>query len=609
MKRFIVAATAIAVIVIGAGVFLPAALWRPDVETALADQVKGFANAPLKVRGEAHLALFPYPHIVATNAVYTGYRGFDYEFASETPILTVKELKGRLRLLPLLIGRVQVYHFSLFEPVVTVVRYSSGGGNWPVFSREAFDAISTAAPDVGVVEFIDGRMVIDDRAEGGSATVNAVNGTLRWPNVNRAVAFDGFAEIRGEAIALDVNLGALTPLFFGLSTDARVEIEADAFSGELDGDLRIAPVLAFNGDSEVKIADPKAFAGWAGFEMPVRMAPFSINGEVLARRGFLDVRDADIDVGGQEAEGAFLLANRSGRAVFEGSIAFDEWSLDRFVSHPARPLSQSVVLDEAAGPNEVTKPSVEAVVRGLAAAGIDLDVRLSVQRALVGTIPFENVAGTLVGSDGRIDIGIANAELDGGLIGGSIVIAEPEGEAVTGPNTFVSLNVRGLPLQPLLSQQVGMDWIAGEANGSIELKGHSSNRSTAVFTGSGEWRIADGRLNIPESAVAAAASPDGAVALSAFRAFIAEQPFETIDVAFDVNGSEVAINTLTLTYPSASLTGEGVAWLDQPALDIVLESAPRGRSRAETIINRSVKLPGLRFAGPIGSVEVEPTTQ
>ena len=606
MKRLIVAAAAMAAIVIGAGVFLPAALWRPDVETALADQVTGFANAPLKVQGEARLALFPYPHVVATNAVYTGHRGFDREFASEIPILTVKELKGRLELFPLLIGRVKVYHFSLHEPVVTVVRYPTGGGNWPLFSREAFDAISTASPDVGVVEFIDGQIVIDDRAAGETATVNAVNGTLRWPNVNRALAFDGSAELRGEEIVLDVNLGALTPLFFGLSTDTRVEIQADTFSGELNGDLRIAPALAFNGRSEVTIADPKAFAGWAGFEMPVPMTAFSINGRVLARRGLLDVRNADFDVGGEEAEGAFLLANRAGRTVFEGSIAFDEWTLERFVTHPGRIFSRTLREDETDAETDFDNTSLEDVVRGLAAADLDIDVRLSVQRALVGTIQFENVAGTVVGGDGRVDIGIANAELDGGLIGGSVVVRETDEPAASEPNTRVSLNVRSLPIQPLLSQQLGMEWIAGVASGSIELQGRSSGGHTAVFTGSGKWHIADGRLNIPDTSVAAAASPDGDVALRAFRAFIAEQPFETIDLAFDIDGPIAAINTLTLIYPNASLTGEGTAWFDQPALDIVLESAPRGLSQAETIINRAVNLPGLRFAGPIGSVEVKP---
>ena len=117
MRRFVWAIAALAVLV-GAGlVAAPHLLPRELVKTRVAEQISAWTGRAVSLRGDPVVRLFPAPTVTLSDVRIAGPEGMD-----DTDMVQMEALRGRLRLLPLIIGEIEIDSFELVRPRVRLVR-------------------------------------------------------------------------------------------------------------------------------------------------------------------------------------------------------------------------------------------------------------------------------------------------------------------------------------------------------------------------------------------------------------------------------------------------------------------------------------------------------
>ena len=84
---------------------------------------------------------------------------------SDAEIVSMDRLTGTIRLLPLIIGRVEIGSFTMVRPLIRLVRDDDGARNW-VFDSGAAALQLAFAGDVPLGDFVveDGTIIYENRA-------------------------------------------------------------------------------------------------------------------------------------------------------------------------------------------------------------------------------------------------------------------------------------------------------------------------------------------------------------------------------------------------------------------------------------------------------------
>src|ERR1043166_1725120 len=143
----------IAVVVIAGPLFIP----REAVLSAIKGEIRAATGLDLAVRGEASVSLFPWGNVSLGDVVLAGGSGAE-------PALVAKELHARLRLVPLLFGRIGASDLALSHARVAVVIGRDGSSNWSGLSQKFARTLMPAerVTTISEIRIADGTVVIRD---------------------------------------------------------------------------------------------------------------------------------------------------------------------------------------------------------------------------------------------------------------------------------------------------------------------------------------------------------------------------------------------------------------------------------------------------------------
>ena len=216
MKKFLLIVLGLVVVLVGVALVLPFVIPTETYKQQLTAQVERATGRQLSIQGPLQVSLLPSVALKAENVRFANAPG-----AAEPDMVKLKALEVELKVLPLLHGAVEVARFVLVEPEIHLEVAKDGRPNWqlgPKASGEAQPApAGGGAPGggsklpvteikLGDIRIQDGTLTYNDATSGASERVEAINLSLKLPDLESPLQANGSLAYKDQTIKLDLTL-------------------------------------------------------------------------------------------------------------------------------------------------------------------------------------------------------------------------------------------------------------------------------------------------------------------------------------------------------------------------------------------------------------------
>lgn len=452
-------------------------------KSEIARRIGAWSGGPVAVGGEPEVTVFPAPGIVVRNVTVPGAPG-----ASDRPFVTIPKLEASLRILPLLMGRIEVGSLTLVDSHINLIRNRAGTPNWSVGRVRSRDTLGAMfSRDIGArpgeIILRDSTIYYEDWHSGRHETVTATDIRIGWLRGMQDLTLAGTFEWRGDVIELTAELDEPLAAFSGPGSTGRMTLAAQPTElPEADDDASPARER-YVGGGPPDDALPEGLAGQLG----VPIGPLDIAGTVEVHEGVTTLSEATIELDGNVAEGAVSLDLDGDRPALTGSLVFDEVDLGPYIDEYI-PKSLAEFLALPVSPRWITYADVDL---GITADEIDF-----------GAVASSDAAVRLVTRQGRMVLELRRAHLAGGRLAATASM-EPAGDGaairVAGRARDVSLSGVGdilwaVSSSPLIGTDKPPQGIA-EVMVDLQAEGDTVRAILASLDGRGVARIRDGSVD------------------------------------------------------------------------------------------------------------------
>ncbi|MCX7354420.1 MAG: AsmA family protein [Alphaproteobacteria bacterium] len=313
-------------------------------------KTKELTGRDLVIGGPISVSILPKPTLVAEDIRLDNIPG-----AAVADMVTLKSLRLRLALFPLLAGRIRVDNITLVRPVVELETMADGRVNWiltpaasanpksdgnsePVEAAKADEGFPRLDPLIvqeGVIVYRDSRTGHIERADAIAAqlSVQSAAGPFRA---------QGTAMPRGLPARFNISVGRL-----GADTPSAVSVSLEFDPGQARLDFNGILVAAKNNREELSgklhaeagdlIKLTNAFLGGAASDqLPILVNRFILDGTIQSSDSNLSIADLSLTMGESKATGAVDMAFGKTTDV-KARVTADRVDLDALLKPPAPP--------------------------------------------------------------------------------------------------------------------------------------------------------------------------------------------------------------------------------------------------------------------------------
>jgi AsmA protein len=552
LKRAGIGAAAVFAAGIAALVLVPALIPAEHVRAAVKTQLRAVTGLDPLARGAVRVSLFPTARISFSDVVLGDDRG-------ATPALAAERLTARLRLLPLLGGRIEIADVALIRPTISIEFDRAGRSNW----SSLIDTLArTLKPDAkradGLLSFseiriADGTIHLRDEARGISETLDEVGLSLAWPSISKSFAVTGQVVWRGEPVEVGVNVANAHAVLSGGRSGVKARIAGAPIKVAFDGHVLRQPALKLEGTLSADGGSLREAMRWAG-HAPLPgggFGRFALKSQASMVASTLALWNLNVELDGNSAEGVLTLAT-DGRTRLQGTLAADDLDLTPYVS-TYRLLRQNE-RDWNRGP---------IVLDGI--ADFDLDLRISAARVSINSAKLGRTAVTASLRGGRMNLAIGESQAFGGLLNGSIGLTRLE----TGADLKAQLQFTGVDLEACLGELFGIRRLEGKGNLAFTLEGSGASvlGVTRTLNGQAHLSARDGALaglNVEQLLRRLDQRPlSGGVEFRSGRT-----PFDKLNVALTIAQGTATVDEIYLEGTGVKLALGGSASIPTRDLDL-----------------------------------------
>ncbi len=310
-RKILIAVGAALALVIAALLIGPSFADWNRYKPMITEQVAKVTGRQLAIDGNISLALLPVPKLSVD-----GVRFANAEGGSTAEMATLESLSVRVRLLPLLSGKVQVDSVTLVRPNILLEKLPDGRGNWELSMAPA--AESAAAPSTaggGGFDFSfdnirieQGTLVYRDVAAGTEQRIEGLDAEIGVSSLAGPFQANGKATYQGIAASFDAVIGKLEP-------NQPTAVDLALRLGEPESKLEFAGSLTqteagFGIDGKLSGGGGKlsallaALAPGAGGGMKLLDQKFQVAGDIVASDTAGALNNFSVQLGDLEVKGA-----------------------------------------------------------------------------------------------------------------------------------------------------------------------------------------------------------------------------------------------------------------------------------------------------------------
>jgi AsmA protein len=398
-QRRALATFVVFVVVCCAAAFIPWNLPQQIVEREIAAQVKSATGLTFVGSGQATFSALP-PRIAVT----------DVTLADEQHSMSIqtRKVRARLRLLPLLAGRLEISEATLVRPHLTMdlARHPAIAG---AIAQAASAPAATLEADrtddvrLGIVKIQSGSAFLQRQGE-PDIVIDHIDATFDWRRISAAATLAGTFAWRGEPASVDFWLAQPANLLRGDQSATTLRVKSVALSLSANGSVSTGPHPQFVGRVIASAPSLRHLGRLANMAIPLPglLGDTSVSSDAtIADNGF-SLANLRLSLDRNEFEGTLALRNDGPRPALAGTLAASQLALDPLLAEIT-----PVVTPEG----QWTQEPFE--LRDL--SKIDMDLRVSAARTRLRRIQFDDAALSLLMKAGRLELALAEAKAYKGL--------------------------------------------------------------------------------------------------------------------------------------------------------------------------------------------------
>ena len=466
----------LAVIAVGAGMFVAASylISADAVRRQVLSEIRAVTGLNPILRGEANVSLFPTGSVSFADVVLGD---------PKRPALTAERLTARLRLIPLLAGRVEISDVALEHPIITIDVEPDGKSNWSgliealIRSQTADSHRVTAFSEMRIN---DGAVVLHSKSQKLDETLTGVEFSLAWPSISKSFGATGRFVWHDEPLDMTMTLGDFPAALAGNRTGLKLRIAGSPIKAAFEGSISVKPTLKIEGTLAADTVSMRNALIWAG-QQPLPgggFGHFAIKAQANVMGGTIGLNNVNVELDGNTAEGVLTFAT-DGRKTLQGTLASDTLDLTPYVS-TVRLLTT----------NQREWNNGRITLDGL--SGVDLDLRLSAANVVLSNA---KLGRTAIGANlrgGHLVVTVGEAQAYGGVIKGSLTLANFD----AGVDVKSQLQFTDVDLESCLGQLFGLHRLEGKGNLSFAVEGTGTSvlGVTRTLNGTANLTGANGAL-------------------------------------------------------------------------------------------------------------------
>jgi AsmA protein len=441
----------LAVIAVAAGVLVAAnsLISADSVRRQVLKEMRAVTGLDPILRGPATVSLFPRGRVSIADVALGN---------AKKPALTAERLTARLRFFPLLVGRVEIADVSLENPTIAIDFEPDGSTNWSaLIAALALSRKPDAhrSPAFSEMRIDNGTVVLRDAARKVITTLDDVRVSLAWPSISKSFGATGRFIWHGEPVDASLTLGDFATALAGNTSGFKLRVASAPLNGAFEGTLSVKPTLKIAGTLAADSTSLRDALTWLG-QKPLPgggFGHFSIKAQTNVVSDSISLTGVNVDLDGNSAQGVLTYVTE-GRKTLQGTLAADTLDLTPYVSTVKLLTGNQRAWNEA-----------HISLDGL--TGMDLDLRVSAAKVILADA---KLGRTAIGANlrgGQLTVTIGEAQAYGGLIKGSLTLANDK----SGVNVKSQLQFSDVDLENSLGQLFGMHRLQGKGDMAFDVEG------------------------------------------------------------------------------------------------------------------------------------------
>src|SRR6185437_2537258 len=187
---------------------------------AVTAQIRTATGIEPVVHGPVEVSLFPSGTVRLGNVVLGD---------GQTPPLAADRLIAHVRLLPLLLGRIEIADIVLDHPHIAVKIDKSGRSNWSPLLTALASALKPADRIAPFTEIrIDhGTVAVEDANHALVENLSGVDLSLAWPSISKSFGATGHFEWRGEPVDANIVISDFLAALAGDNSGLKIRLSGE----------------------------------------------------------------------------------------------------------------------------------------------------------------------------------------------------------------------------------------------------------------------------------------------------------------------------------------------------------------------------------------------
>lgn len=572
MSRLIAILVGLLLLIIAAIIIVPMLIPMETYKNQVVSLVKEQTGRNLRIDGDIGLSFFPNIGVSLENVGFS-----NAEWAKESEMASMQEMRVALKLMPLFRGNVEVDSFVLVDPVIHLEVRRDGTPNWQFETASASAQSQPAEADtadggrglsglrLGDVSIQNGTATYRNAQTGAAYAAEQVNVDLAMPGLDDPFVADGSLVWNGDKIDIDLKADRPRALTEGGETPVALDINAPRIKANYNGTLKALDGVAFAGNITLDVPSARELAAWVGSPMPAGegFGALDITGKVSGSGDDYRFTDAKIGFDGMNATGN-LSANLAGaRPSLKGNLAVDRINVNTYLGEEAGGSSGSG--SGTAGGDEGW--STEPIdLSGLKAVNADFD--FSTEEILIQDLTIGASALKLKLANGVLNANLSKLNLYEGTGSGTLTV----NGAGTTPQISANFKLAGLSAEPFLTEAIDFQRLQGHTaiDLAVTTAGRSQRDMVSALNGNGSVKFTDGKIkgiNLAQLARTVLTAATTGWQSGGTQ----DTDFSELGGTFTINNGVLNNQDLVLLSPLIRVTGAGTANMPQKTLNYRVE--------------------------------------
>lgn len=302
MKRLIYvfgALIAILIVIIGVVPYLiPSSVYRAQIET----QAEAALGRDVELSGDARLSIIPSISARVGGVTVANPQGFVAE-----NMIEAGELHARVKLFPLLTGRVEIAEISLVDANVSLERLANGTANW-VFSDDVAEPVPETGETSGINTGVDRARLVNsslrfvDAVTGSDYALTELTARASMKALDKPLSFTGEGVLNGEMFDITLDLTSISALTAGKTATADLTLKTDLGEVSFDGSFVLADLPVLDGAFDVSSNRLTEVLDLAGIDAGIDLSSFGNVSAAGNVSGAIDALKIDFDRAAQKSD-------------------------------------------------------------------------------------------------------------------------------------------------------------------------------------------------------------------------------------------------------------------------------------------------------------------